>query len=250
VRPSSPAGEINGIATLAHDVRELTGLLAARWGTATIAFDRAVYLALLAKARRGQLRRLTSNDSRQLVTGVVGDVGNAIIVARQLAQIGVFDEAGRATYHARQAAVIGPARLMWDAMGELFRNVTRETGAASGLGNPVAIAAVITGGVAWAIFAVAAVTALTYLVDSQLRLAQARREVESFCRRSGGCTAEQYSRLRRELAVGPFDGAIRAAGEGIGEAVTITLIAGGAVIAGIAVWGGWKIWQARKAVML
>lgn len=244
----SPAGEINGIATLAQDVRRLTTELSERWG-GPVQFNRSMYQRLLAKARRNQLRRLTNEESRQFVTGVVGDVGGAIVTARALALHGVASERERAANHATQASLIGPARLVWDAMGDMFRYATPELVAASGLGIEPITMIIIAGAVVYLLVAVACLTALTYLVDSQMRLAEARREAESACRRSGGCTPEQYARIRRELAVGPFDGAIQAAGEGIGTATTVVVVAGSAVIAGLALWGGWKIWKAQKAVM-
>lgn len=239
-----PAGEINGIATLAHDVQQLTSQLAERWRVSNIVFDRSVYTSLLSRARRRQLTRMTQAESRQLVTGVVGDVGGAIIEAKRLAGLEVTTERQRASNHAAQAALIGPARLMWDSMGEMFRYATVERGAASGLGNPIVV--IVAGAFVYMVIAGIAIVALTYLVDSQLRLSEARSEAERLCRRSGGCTPDQYARIRRELAIGPFDGAIQAAGEGVGTAATVVIVAGSAVLAAAAAWGGWTIWRARR----
>lgn len=242
------AGEINGISTLAYDVQQLVARLSTEWPGER--FDASMYRSIKDRARRGELTRMSGREVRQFVYGTAGEVINAIVKAKQLAQIRVSSERARAQNHEVQARVIGPARLMWDAAAEALRDARIERVATSGLGNPLAVAAVIAGAaLIQAVFIGSAALAITYWVDSSNRLEFASREAERICREAQPpCSPEQAAQLRRTLSGGgPFQAAAEKIGEGLSEAVVTATVIGvagaGAIVLGLI---GYGIWQSQQ----
>jgi len=259
---SSAAGPIGAVALLRTDL-ERVAVEATRFLQPGFRFQKSEFIRLMNAFRRRDgesqsetnarvaqsVRELSGDEVQQLIAGTVGAIGKAVVRATVIAELPADGPEARAANHQKQASVTGPARLMWDSLNEMVRTMQPRTTAASGLGlAPVVVAALVVAG---AIVVVAAIAAGTYLADGYFRLQHATAEAERVCRQNGGCTPEQYARVRSELRVGPFDAALaefgRAAGEGIGTTVMAIGIGAAVLGAGALFWfGGGKDWMMKK----
>lgn len=263
----SAAGEINGVALLLADLRDV----ATRGGEFMqpgFSFSRARFEAMMSafRTREGEtesaaverVRRryseMSGEEIQLLIAGTVGAIGQAVVRATAVSRLRVVTEAERAQNHALQASIVDPARFMWDMLSQMLRNMEarRAQNSAAGLGA-IPVAVVVAAAVVGAVLGIAAITAGTYLADSFFRAQYASREAERICNRAGGCTAEQEASIRRTLQLGPFDTAFRefgaAAGEGLGTTIVV-LGVGGAVVVGGALWYyalGGRQWLQDKA---
>jgi len=263
----SQAGEINGIGLLLIDLRA-TAARGHEFMQPGFKFKRSRFESIMSdfRPREGEdqdettarvsqrYREMSGDDIQTLIAGTVGVIAEAVVRATAVSQLTVTSEGERATNHALQASIIDPARLMWDMLSQMLRNMeARRAQGTSGLGEPISVSVVIAIAVVGAILGLAAIAAGTYLADSFFRVQYASREAERICNRRGGCTAEQEAAIRRQLQLGPFDDAFkefaREAGEGLGTAITAVSI-GGAVVLGGAVWYyalGGREWIQRVA---
>jgi len=261
---SSAAGPIGAVALLRGDL-ERVAAEATRFLQPGFRFQKSEFIRLMNAFRRRDgesqpetsarvaqsVRELSGDEVQQLIAGTVGAIGEAIVRATAIAELPADGPEARAANHQKQASVTGPARLMWDSLNEMLRTMRPRSSAAAGLGTPVHVGIVVALVIAGAIVVVAAIAAGTYLADGYFRLQHATAEAEQVCRRNGGCTPEQYARIRSELRVGPFDAALaefgRAAGEGIGTTVMAIGIGAAVLGAGALFWfGGGKDWMMRK----
>jgi hypothetical protein len=260
------AGEINGIALLLADLRTL----AARgheFMQPGFRFSRSHFESMMTEyrprsgetgdeaAERIGRRIISGEDIQTMIAGTVGAIAAALVRATGISRLQTATAEERATNHALQASIVDPARFMWDMLSETLRNMeARRDVATSGLGiAPIPIGIVVAVAVVGAIMGVTALASATYLADAFFRVQFASREAERICNRRGGCTATEEANIRRQLQLGPFDGAFqefgRQAGEGLGTAIAVVGI-GGAVVLGGVLWYfglGGKQWIQEQA---
>lgn len=261
---ASAAGPIGAIALLRTDL-ERVAADATRFLQPDFRFSKSEFERLMRLFRRREgedqattnervsqsVRELSGDEVQQLIAGTVGTIGAALIRAEAVSELTVTTAEQRAANHALQASLTGPARLMWDSLSEMLRTMQPRRSSTAGLGAlPVAVVVALV--VAGAVVVVAAIAAGTYLADGFYRLHHATAEAQRVCSAQGGCTPEQYARIRGQLRVGPFDAALSefagAVGEGLGD--TIMYIGIGAAVLGLGAlfwFGGGKDWVMRKA---
>lgn len=243
-----PAGPVNGIADLSADIKSLTQRAIATFG-GQAPFSKSAFDLLRQKIQTqgSSLTTLSRDELKQFVGGTIGQVADAVVRAKQLATLTVNTAAERNTNQAAQSALILPARTMFNAASEVLRNITpiQSTGT-SGLGiAPLIIIAVAVVAVA---LGAAAITAITYWLDSSKRLEYASQQAEAICRTSTPpCSAAQRAQLQRDLSLGPFDQAAsnftNVVGAGISDTIKYVGIAvGGAAVIGI----GYFWWKHRS----
>lgn len=251
VSEGSSAGPINGVQLLLADLRDVAAR-GREFMQPGFSFSLRRYESMMStfKPREGEdedetvervrqrFSTMTSEEVQTLIAGTVGSIGEAVVRATAISQVKVSTDEQRAKNHAMQATIIDPARLMWDMLSQMLRNMeAQQSRATSGLGiAPVIAIALIAAG---AVLGVAAIAAGTYLADAYYRTQYASQSAQSICRRAGGCTPEQETNIRRQLQLGPFDGAFqefgRAAGSGLSTTIAVVGIGAGALVLG-AVW--------------
>lgn len=242
------AGPVNGISDLETDLKTLVQRAVATFGS-QVSFSKSSFDALRQKITdKGQsLDQLTRAELQTFVAGTIAQVAGAVVRAKQLAALTVQTSTAREQNQAAQAALIGPARMMYDTASEVLRNLTPVTPAGtSGLGiAPLIIIAIAVVAVA---LGAAAIVAISYWVDSSKRLEYASQQADAICRSATPpCTATQRAQIQHELALGPYDQAAQvftgAIGAGISNTITyIGLAAGGAAALGI----GYLWWKHRR----
>lgn len=237
------AGEIGGIASLTDDLKTLVNSISSRIQDPS--FNSTLYDVTRAKIRSGTLadKPMTANEARNFIIGSLRQVADAIVRAKLLSALPVRSAAERTSNHAAQAALIGPAQLMWDSLSTVVKGMhTSPANAASGLGvfgidDLIVIGLLVAGAaVIVTIVGVAAIAALTYWVDSSDRMQFAATQARTICSRATPpCTAEQYAAIMRSLALGPLDTGLREVGKGIGEGAgnTILYVTGGLAVLGV-----------------
>jgi len=247
-----PAGEISGIATLSHDLRQLGAELSAQFGPITP--SRVQYESVLRRLPSLQPGdRLTGAEMGQFIGGTIGRLADAIVLAQSLSLANVEGPQQRSENQARQAAIIDPARLLWQTANDMLANMLPqgEQAGAAGLGfAPVVWAAMILGG---AILVSTIVVSVTYYIDTGRRLDFAVREARAICVRSRPpCTPQQEADLIARLSLGPLDRFAAAFGKEVGKDLVPAVIAvavGGAVLGGGLIWWyglGGQSWAVRK----
>lgn len=236
------AGPINGVLTLRVDVRQSAEAVVRAYGAADVSYDASDYNRLLREAKDNP-EALTNSQIpgarlRNFVFGVMADVSSAVARAQQLADLTVTTEAQRAENHRAQAELVGAARIMLDSANGVLRGVVPVRNGSAGLGNPIAVGAVIAAAaMVYAVVGVTAVAMIALVYDSKQRMAHARRSAAEICERQGGCTSEQYTEIVRSLQLGPLD-RLAAGGEaalqsgGIGVGLTVAMVGLGAVVLG------------------
>lgn len=266
VSESSEAGEINGIGLLLIDLRDVAAR-GREFMSPDFRFSRSQYESMLNefRPREGEdedetvervskrYSQMTGEEVQTLIAGTVGAIGESVVRATALSRLRVTNAAERARNHALQASIIDPARLMWDQLSQMIRNMEARRSATSGLGI-IPIAMLVAVAVVGAVLGVAAIVAGTYLADAFHRSRTAAREAEKICEENGGCSPEQYAAIRHQLQLGPFDEAFkefgRSAGSGLGVTIAVVGIGGAAVVGG-AFWyyllGGREWIQKRRA---
>jgi hypothetical protein len=184
---------------------------------------------------------MSPGQTRNFVIGVVVEATASVARAEQLAQLSVAGDVQREENHRTQAELIGSARILLDATNQFLSVVRPVGGGSAGLGEPLTATAMVIIAVAVIIVGSIALTLLALCYDATMRNIRARGSADRICERAeGGCTAEQYSRIVRELGVGPLDrlaeGAAAATEEVGGKvALTVTLVGAGIVGLG-ALW--------------
>ena len=240
----SVAGPINGVATLAYDIKRSAESAVAAFGS-EVSFDRGDYQRLLRQAKNDpssiQDQQVPTARLRNFVYGVIGDVASAVARAQQLAQIQVSGDPARAENHRIQAELIGAGRLMLDSANTAIRNVTPVPAGTSGLGNPLVVVGVIAAAaLVYAIVGVSVVAAIALCYDSQQRMVSARASADRACEAQGGCDAAEYTRIVQRLQLGPLDTLAGGGGAALAAAgmapLTIALVVGGSAVGLGALW--------------
>lgn len=253
----SPAGEIGGVALLLHDIREL-GSRANSFIKPGFSYSQSRFDSMMAEFRkrpgesdsaagarvRARYAQLSGDQVVTLVIGTTKEIASAIVVAKGLAAVRV-NAAGRALNHARQSSVIEPARQTWQGLSELVSNMEANRAAApaaSGLGEPISVGAIIAIAVVGVIVSLSVVAGLVYVADMVYRTRHATDEARRLCRDAGGCTPQEQANIAATLRTGPMDAFLRGAGEAAGKALSEAAI--GVAIAGgsAVVIGGGLLW--------
>lgn len=233
-----PAGPVNGIADLSADIKSLTQRAIATFGGQS-PFSKSAFDLLRQKIQTqgGNLTTLSRDELKQFVGGTIGQVADAVVRAKQLATLTVNTAAERDANQAAQSALVLPARTMFNSASEVLRNMTPLTSMPSGthgLGQ-VETAVIIAAVVVAVLLGAAAITAISYWLDSSKRLEYASQQAEAICRTATPpCSASQRAQLQHDLALGPFDAAAsnftNVVGGGIGDAIRYTAIIGGSAV--------------------
>jgi hypothetical protein len=214
------AGSVSGLASLEEDIRLVSVDMRRAFGN--FRFDQAAFNRLAQRGRDGNLTRMTRDEQKQFIAGIVGKAARAAATIKQLGLRDVRNDTERQQNLQAQANLLREARALWTTAHNMMRDA-RPAAGTSGMGEVILI-----------IVAIAAVTFLaaygmTIWSDME-RLDQAQQYADRVCT---GCSPEQRAEFIRTLTDGR--GPIAEAAGAVAKEIAPIIAAG---VGGVLLLGG------------